>query len=149
MTSRDVARLTWSGYTPEQIAARHSTIDRVVSPREIEEIMAQPSYQADYEAIDSLFRPKTEDLPPAPETYSFRVSAEICAYERGMGKGMHCYDEFIQATDWDDAKRQALEIVQAKQWRWTKWQYTQGGWEKNRTAKDFTYSWLRVDPAEP
>lgn len=78
----------------------------------------------------------------------FQVTADIWSKEPGFGNVPHQFEEFIEAADWDDAKRQALAIVNAKQWHWTAWRKCGDGWEKNRTAQNFQYSWLRVDPAD-
>ena len=78
----------------------------------------------------------------------FRVTADIWCYEPGEGSVPHQYDEIIEARDWDDAKKQAEALVYARRWRWGAWYYSNGGWEKNRTAQDYQYCWLRVDPAD-
>ena len=147
MYTKDVARLAYNGRSPKKIAELLSTREVTVTEEEVLATMQSPSYPSAVEAYASLCIPKIKDLPPPPESYTFRVTAEIFAYERGMGKCIHCYDEYIEAADWDDAKRQAEALTFAKIFRWTKWRRCTGGYEKNRTARDFTNSWLRVDPA--
>ena len=78
----------------------------------------------------------------------FQVTADIWSWEPGLGNVPHQFDERIEARDWDDAKRQAEALVHARRWRWSTWYYAKGGWEKNRTAQDYQYSWLRVDPID-
>lgn len=82
------------------------------------------------------------------EKKRFRVTADVWSYEPGFGKVPHSLDEIIEATDYKDAQKQAEELLYAKQWQWTPWYKCGDGWEKNRTAQDFTASWLRVDPAD-
>lgn len=77
----------------------------------------------------------------------YEVTCDIEYYERGMGKSMKVWGPgqtipFEAASD-EEALRIADGMIRG--FRWTEWYRDGNGYERNRTAQAYQYSWMRVE----
>lgn len=84
-----------------------------------------------------------DELAEAPE---YRLTCDIWGYEPGVGNVPKICDEVFEARSDLDAMRKAMLLLgSAAHYRYTAWERQSGGWERHRTAKDFTNSWVRIE----
>lgn len=85
-------------------------------------------------------------LADEPEPKTYRMTCDVWGYEPGIGEQPIIWEdghvEFEARSD-----EEALQIAEGmiRKYRWTEWQRDNTGYERNRTAKNYTSSWMRVE----
>lgn len=75
----------------------------------------------------------------------YQLTAEISRYEPGIGKGITVRNEYYEAPNDEIALEIAEKMVKDYHCRWTPWTRDEKGYERGRTAIEFSYSWMRVE----
>ena len=83
-----------------------------------------------------------------PEQMTYRLTCDIWGYEPGIGIRPTIWEEGDAATEFEAASdEEALKIAEGmiRKYRWTEWERDDTGYERSRTAKNYSNSWMRVE----
>lgn len=80
------------------------------------------------------------------ERFEYRLTTDVWGHEPGVGKVPTILDEVIWARNDADAMRQAEMFHRGlMRYQWTAWKRDATGWERYRTAAEFTAGWMRIE----